>query len=236
MDSDKHDNVVLPRMLTTLLDQHHDAYFIKGVDLRYIYVNSSVIKKVGLRSVNDFLDKNESDIKSRFTENEEIVKEWQWQDRNVIESRRKITTLEINPSAIEHPYIVRKMPFYNERNKCVGVLTYCKNLESVTPNEFINGSRPGSFLLTRPNDFFTEIECEIIFLNLQGQTGKSIANRLGCSEYSIKSALSKIYAKANVSHFEDFSEFCELKNYHRYLPKRFIETDFVEFSKYMDCE
>lgn len=236
MDSDKHDNVILPKMLTAMLDQHHDAYFIKGLDSRYIYVNSAVVKKVGLRSINDFLDKTENDIKSKMTENEEIVKEWQWQDRKVIESRRKITTLEINPSAVDHPYIVRKIPFYNERNICVGVLTYCKNLDSVTPNEFINGKKIGSFLLTRPSSFFTELECEIVFLNLQGQTVKSIANRFVCSESSIQSALLQIYSKAGVSHFDDFSEFCEKKGYHRYLPKRFFETYTVAFDKHVIYE
>lgn len=220
---------ILPNMLTSILDQHNDAYFIKGIDSRFIYANSSVAKKVGVRSPNDLIDKTEDNIQSRLTEDLNIVKEWQWQDNYVITFRRKLTTLEVNPKAVNCPYIVRKFPFYNESNQCIGVLTNCRTLETFSPGDFINGQRPGSFLLTKPNDFFTENECEIIFLKLQGQSLENIANRLLCSIVFVENALREIYHRANVTHFDDFTAFCHDRNYHRYLPKRFVESRSILF-------
>lgn len=111
-------------MLTSLLDQHSDAYFIKGLDSRFIYANLSAVKKMGLQSLNDLLYKNENDLSSRLTDNKDIVKEWQWQDRQVASSRKKLDTLEVNPETVDSPYMVRKFPFYNENNKCQGVFIY----------------------------------------------------------------------------------------------------------------
>ncbi|MCW2473014.1 MULTISPECIES: PAS domain-containing protein [unclassified Symbiopectobacterium] len=229
MNSNMQENIILPNMLITLLDQHNDAYFIKGMDSRFIYANLSVAKKVGVHSPSDLIDKTEDNIQSRLTEDLSIVKEWQWQDNYVITSRRKLVTLEVNPKAVDCPYIVRKFPFYNENNQCIGVLTNCRTLETFSPSEFINGQRPGSFLLTKPNDFFTENECEIIFLNLQGRTSESIANRLSCSISFVEIVLQKIYLRANVTHFDDFTAFCHHRNYHRYLPKRFVESNSILF-------
>lgn len=230
MNSNMQENIVLPKVLTLLLDQHNEAYFIKGMDSRFIYANSSVAKKVGVHSPSDLIDKTEENIQSRLTEDLNIVKEWQWQDNFVITTRRKLITLEINPKAVDCPYIVRKYPFYNENNQCIGVLTNCRTLETFSPSEFINGQRPGSFLLTKPSDFFTENECEIIFLNLQEKTIESIANRLLYPISFVENVLQKIYHRANVTHFDDFTDFCHHRNYHRYLPKRFIESRTILFN------
>lgn len=58
MKSDEHASIVLPKMLTSLFDQHNDAYFIKGLDSIFIYANLSAVKKMGLQSLNDLLYKN----------------------------------------------------------------------------------------------------------------------------------------------------------------------------------
>lgn len=223
------DTIGFPRMLTNVLDQFPDPYFIKDLNSRILYANLAIAKLAGVRSPNDLLYKTESEVQSRLSENEEVVREWHYQDQQVAASKKGLTMLEVHPDAVDFPYIVRKYPFYDENNACIGVLTYCRNLETFTPNDFINGRSPGSLLLNKPDDLFTERECEIIFLKLQGQTCKSIGNILFLSPRTIESTLLRLYTKVGVNHFDDFADICQARNYHRYLPKRFLDYKRIMF-------
>ncbi|MBT9429714.1 MULTISPECIES: helix-turn-helix transcriptional regulator [Symbiopectobacterium] len=95
-------------------------------------------------------------------------------------------------------------------------------MKSFVPNRYIHGRFTDSLLLNKPDDFFTERECEIIFLKLQGRTCKSIGDMLFLSPRTIESYLQRLYAKVGAYHFDDFAEFCHNKNFHRYLPNRFL--------------
>lgn len=75
-------------MLTNILDQHPEPYCIKNTDSIYIYANHSLANLIGVRTPKDFLHKNEFEFNSRLTENEDIVKEWQYQNRIVYESKK----------------------------------------------------------------------------------------------------------------------------------------------------
>lgn len=236
MNDDIHEDNYLPKMLTNVLDQLPDPYLIKGLDSRYIYANLGLAKLVGVRSPNDVLHKTEFEFNSRLTENEDVVKEWHYQDDVVGTTRKKLSMLEIHPGAVNYPYIVKKLPFYDDDNQCVGVITYAKTLQTFTPNDFINGRCPGSLLLHKPDDFFTERECEIIFLKLQGRTCKNIGDMLFLSRRTIESNLQRLYSKVGVSHFDDFSEFCHNKNFHRYLPNRFLSCKREVFENNYDLD
>lgn len=104
----------LPKILTNVLDQHPEPYCIKSVDSIYIYANHSLARLIGLRTPKDLLHKSEFEFNSRLTENEDVVKEWQFQDRIVCESKKTLQVLEIHPHAIIHPYLVVKIPFYDD--------------------------------------------------------------------------------------------------------------------------
>lgn len=145
--------IILPKMLTRTLDQLPEPYAIKDLSSRYIYANLALVKLTGLRSPGDMLYKQEHEFQSRLMENETVVNEWQIQDRIVVNRKKPLTMLEIHPEAVEFPYIVRKVPFYNDDNHCIGVVTYSKNLEVFTLKDFVKGNTPGSLLLTKPDDF-----------------------------------------------------------------------------------
>ncbi|KOC89490.1 helix-turn-helix transcriptional regulator [Winslowiella iniecta] len=223
--------LILPKMLTRTLDQLPEPYAIKDLSSRYIYANLALVKLTGLRSPDDMLYKREYEFQSRLMENETVVNEWQNQDRIVANGRKPLTMLEIHPEAVEFPYIVRKVPFYDDNNNCAGVITYSKNLEVFTLKDFAKGNTPGSLLLSKPDDFFSEKECEIIFLKLQGMTSKEVGNRLHLSPRTVDNRLMRLYDKVGVNHFDDFSEFCEQRDYNRYLPKKFILQQKVTFEK-----
>jgi len=223
--------LTLPGMLIRTLDQFQEPYFIKDLDSRIIYANLATAKLAGLRSPDEIIYKRENEIQSRLTENEMVVSEWQDQDKRIAESRKPLIMLEIHPDAVDFPYIVRKLPFYDDNNNCAGVITYCRNLEVFTLKDFVKGNTPGSLLLSKPDDFFTEKECEIIFLKLQGMTSKEVGSRLHLSSRTIDNRLKCLYDKVGVNHFDDFSEFCEARNYNRYLPKKFIIQQKIKFEK-----
>jgi len=223
--------LILPKMLTRTLDQLPEPYIIKDLESRYLYANLATAKLAGLRTSEDMLHKQEHEIQSRLMENESVVSEWQTQDRNVSKNRKPLTMLEIHPGAVEFPYIVRKVPFYDDDNHCIGVVTYSKNLEVFTLKDFVKGNTPGSLLLTKPDEYFTEKECEIIFLKLQGMTSKEVGSRLHLSPRTIDNRLKCLYDKVGVNHFDDFSDFCEKRDYNRYLPRKFILQQKITFEK-----
>ncbi|MFS2222192.1 PAS domain-containing protein [Pantoea sp. B65] len=212
----------LPKVLTNTLDQLHEPYVIKDLESRYIYANPAIAKLAGLRSPRHMMFKKENEFHSPLTENLEIVDQWQSQDRLVAQSGRSITMLEINLQKVDHPYLIRKLPLYNEDEQCVGIVAYSKSLELFNLPSFVRISSPASLRLTKPDDFFSEQECEIICLKLQHASNKQIGNWLGLPVARVDEQIATLYEKAGVDHADDFTAFCEQRDYHRYLPESFI--------------
>ncbi|WNN43204.1 PAS domain-containing protein [Winslowiella toletana] len=221
----------LPKMLTNTLDQMHEPYAIKDINSRYIYANRAIAKLVGLSSPDYMLTKQESELESRLTESQYIVDEWQHQDRIVVQNHKSITMLEIHLQQLNHPYIIRKLPFYDDGGHCVGVVLHSKSIENFNLNKYIKINAPSSLLLNKPDEFFNEPECEFVFLKLQRMSNKEIATVLQLSYAAVDEQIGKIYEKCDVTHTDDFIEFCERRNYHRYLPESFIQQKGNVFKK-----
>ncbi|WP_213989669.1 helix-turn-helix transcriptional regulator [Sodalis sp. dw_96] len=229
MIGNKVSEVKLSNSMISLLDQFTDPYGIKDLDSRYVYVNMAAVSLFGLKSPSDVIGKLDIEIKSRLTEIDDLGLEFVRQDRKVTDHESKLATLEIHPLAVDYPYIVNKIPYYNDDNECVGLCLYSKNLEVYSLNDFVKGHMPGSLLLNKPDYFFTERNCEIMFFRLQGLTNKETAERINLSPRTVESYMQMLYEKVGVNHFDDFKNFCISRDYHRYLPKRFIHTDHLEF-------
>ncbi|WP_413648488.1 helix-turn-helix transcriptional regulator [Pantoea sp. B65] len=223
-------DIVLPKILTRALDQLSQPYFIreKGTT-KFIYANYALAKLVGLRSPDSIIGRLDDEISASLFDNEISARLWQQQVRHVVSTQEKISLLEVHPGAVDCPYISKKMPFYNEANECIGMSGTIRYLEVFTPNDFIKGRLPGSLLLTKPDEFFTEKECEIIFFRLQGMNSKDIGNILCLSSRTIENRLGQMYFKAGVNHIDDFRRFCESKELHRYLPKRMLSSKIIGF-------
>lgn len=223
--------LILPNMLTSTLNQLHDPYVIKDLNSRYIYANHAVAKLFGLRSPDHMLAKQENEIESRLTENKNIVDEWQNQDRLVVQSKKLFTMLEIHPQQTDKPYIIRKLPFFDDYDQCIGIVMYSRSIENFNLNKYIKINAPSSLLLNKPDEFFSEPECEFVFLKLQRMSNKEIATVLQLSYAAVDEQIGKIYEKCDVTHTDDFIEFCERRNYHRYLPESFIQQKGNVFKK-----
>src|SRR5476649_2416669 len=122
------------------------------------------------------------------------------------------------------------MPFYGDDASYKGMLGYNDLISIYTLNDYIKGKLPGSLLLNKPDDFFTERQCEIMFYRLQGLKAKEVAKRLNLAANTFNNYMQTIYDKACVRNLDEFIEFCEKRNYHRYLPRRFLSKEAITFS------
>ncbi len=176
-------------------------------------------------------EKYYEEVKAPIFENEQTIQAWKDQDQYLLNNPDKnLRMLEIHPNGVSCPFIDKKIPIHNENNECIGIINHIKFLEVYRPNDLIKGKLLGSLLLSKPDDFFTEKECEIIFLKLQGMTSKAIARALHRSSRTIENIIQELYDKTGVNNAMDFAEFCEKRNLHRYLPHRFISPERLSFS------
>ncbi|XBS70884.1 LuxR C-terminal-related transcriptional regulator [Acerihabitans sp. KWT182] len=222
-------DIKISKQMESMLDQYEFPYGIKDLDSRYVYVNMAAVSLFGLKRKSDVIGKLDIEVKSKLTEIDDLGLEFIRQDRKVTEHESKLATLEIHPVAVDYPYIVNKIPFYNDDKDCVGLCLFSRNLEVYSLNDFVKGHMPGSLLLNKPDNFFTERNCELMFFRLQGLTNKETAARLNLSPRTIENYMQTLYEKAGVNHFDDFLDFCVSKEYHRYLPKRFLHNHHIGF-------
>ncbi len=220
----------LSHSMMRMIDQFPSPYAIRDLEGRLIYGNQPVVELYGVKSTKDIFGKMDAEIKSKIVDTEEAVNEFAKQYRQVCQTEIPFATLELHPAAVDYPYIFNKFPFYNDDNKCVGMFGYARKLAVYTLNDYIKGFMPGSLLLNKPDDFFTERQCEIMFYRLQGLKAKEVAKRLNLSENTICNYMQTLYDKANVVNLAEFKHFCEQRNYHRYLPKRFLSNKPVDFA------
>lgn len=221
--------IIIPHMMRRMLDSHREPYFIKNLDSRTVYANLAMAKLVGLRSPDSIIGRFDHEVQAKLYDNEESIKLWRSQDTGVSDSLKPLTMLEIHRGAVEHPFINKKIPLYNEENECVGVACYIRNLEVFTLNDLLKNRSPGSLILNKPGDFFTEKECDVIFLKLQGLTSKEVGKVLNLSPKTVDNRLNILYTKAGVSHFDDFHEFCRKHKYDCYLPARFFSSKVLSY-------
>ncbi len=221
-------DIKLPASVVALFDQMTEPYGIKNHESRYLYANQAILDVYGLKKFTDIIGKTEREINSKLVECALVVNEFMRQDRQVYDGHGQLNSLEVHPGAVAYPYLANKVPFRDESNRCVGVLAYAKKINVMGLNPFILQHMPGSLLLNKPDDFFTERECEVMFYRLQGMAPAAVALRLGLSEPVFAKCMQRLYLKAGTVHFDDFEDFCIGRHYHRYVPNRLISANKVK--------
>jgi|SRR5476649_158967 len=234
MDSNSEVSVNIPEVVVSsdtrkMLDQLNFVFVIRDFSARLIYGNPAYVDFLGLKSTKEIIDKYDCEIGARLYEDVDVLNEFDRQYKTVCKTKDPFSTLELHAEAVDYPYIFRKFPYYNSNGECVGMFGYNEKLVVYTLNDYVKGNMPGSMLLNKPDDFFTERQCEIMFYRLQGLKVKDVAMRLNLSENTVNNYMQTLYDKAGASSITDFKEFCEKRNYHRYLPKRFLTSEEITF-------
>ncbi len=220
------DDHIIPGMtishtLISLLDLFKEPYAIRDGFSRTVYANEAMLRMYKLRRKEDLEGKLDQEVSSPLVEYDNVPDEWAMQDRYVIKAKERMSFLEVHPRSQDHPYIMTKLPYYNDEGICAGTLAFINILTTYSLDDFVIGDMPTSMLLTKPDDFFTEKECEIMFYRIQGLKSKDVARKLGISENTVCNYMQSLYYKTGAKRLDSFKEFCKRRNYHRYLPKRF---------------
>ncbi|WP_413727924.1 PAS domain-containing protein [Sodalis sp. RH19] len=219
----------IPNSMRYAFDQLKTPYGIRDLSARLIYCNQAAADLLGAKSPADIIGKYDCEIDNNLFAVDGVVDEFDNQYKRVIKTQEQFSTLELHPHAVDYPYIFRKMPFYNDNHECVGMFGYNIELTVYSLNDYVKGHMPGSLLLNKPDDTFTERECEIMFYRLQGLKSKEAAERLNLSLNTFNNYMQRIYIKARVTDIGELREFCEKHRYNRYLPKRFLTRESINF-------
>lgn len=211
-------------------DQIKSPIAVRDLSSRLIYCNQPLADLLSADSPERIMGKYDYEIDSVLLQSENVIEEFDKQYKKVCRTRQPFSTLEIHPHAVDYPYIFKKIPFFDDNHECVGMFGYNVELAVYSLNDYIKGHMPGSLLLNKPDDFFTERECEIMFYRLQGLKSKDAAARLNLSLNTFNNYMQALYTKVGASNLDDFKEYCQQRNYHRYLPKRFLTNEAINFS------
>ncbi len=226
---DKIPEIKINQSTVNMLDQLPFPYVIRDMESRAIYANDALAELYGVKSKSDIMGKLDIDLDSLVLRFDESLQEFDRQYKKVSHTEKAFSTLEIHPEACDSPYIFHKKPYYDNNGICVGMFGYNLELDVYTLSDYVKGNMPGSLLLNKPDHFFTERNCEVMFFRLQGLTNKETAARLNLSFRTVENYMQVLYEKVGVNHFDDFMEFCVSRDYHRYLPRRFIHKDHLRF-------
>ncbi|MCU5775250.1 helix-turn-helix transcriptional regulator [Erwiniaceae bacterium BAC15a-03b] len=229
--------ILIPAMMTQTFDLLADPVTIVNKHSRIIHANPALARLCNVPG-NSFLNGKEyEEVQSKLFEDEESRNHWKEQDKKILDNPSiQLRMLEIHPGSTESPFICTKMPLFNGQRECVGSVHHIKYLEVFRPNDFVRGRLPGSLLLNRPGDIFNERECEIIFLKLQGMTNRNIADVLYRSSRTIENSMQRMYNKAGVNHLDEFIDYCEKRDFHRYLPQKFLVKKRLGFDTSDDAD
>lgn len=149
--------VVITNSLRRTFDQLPTPFFIREKNTtRFIYANMALAKLVGLKSPDAMINRIDDEIPASLFDNPDAAKLWQEQVKKITKTQSKVSLLEVHPGAVDYPYISKKFPFYNNNDECVAMAGSIRYLEVFSPNDFIRGRLPGSLLLSKPDDTFTE--------------------------------------------------------------------------------
>lgn len=210
-------------------DQMKFGIAIRDLSTRLVYCNQK-LANIADKSPKEIIGKLDIEIDSKIVDSEEAIEAFDKQYKQIFETQKPFSTLEIHPHALDFPFIFHKAPFYNDEQECVGMVGYNTYLTIYSLNDYVKGHMPGSLLLNKPDDFFTERECEVMFYRLQGMKAKDAASRLNLPLHTFNNHMRLLYDKVNATNIDEFKEFCIKRNYNRYLPKRFLTSEAINFS------
>lgn len=122
------------------------------------------------------------------------------------------------------PFLGDVFPIYKNK-QCIGTVAYLKKLEFYSMHHFLRGEYPAELVLSKPDDFFTDREFDVLFFILQSLKPKEIARQLNISYRTVSNKIHSMYQKAGVNNLSEFRDFCITKGYDRFAPTKFINPN-----------
>lgn len=208
--------------LIVMMSGLNEPWGFKDSGSRHIYMNHAARIYTNTPDNFELEGKLDSEFPAAWAELEEELQE---HDRVTERRLRKVSVIEThfwNGNETLKPYVSEKIPVLNENKQCVGTMWNASELNSFSPLEYINLTKP-AVLSTEPGtDIFTRSELNILFLALQRMSSKEIAMRVNLSHKTIENRLSTMYEKTGTHSLRQFNEYCKNIGMDNYIPPQLI--------------
>ncbi|PKH21720.1 helix-turn-helix transcriptional regulator [Enterobacterales bacterium CwR94] len=221
MSRDKDDHEYLHAFIS-MMDNLSDPWGIKDLHSRHVYMNKAAFAYTNTPLTFKIEGVRDEDFPAVWAEcADELIEH----DKRTEETKERVTVIETHywfGRKELSPYISEKLPIFNNKGECIGVIWNAKPFDNRTPLNFINQKTPTVLTTEVATKTFTKAELDIVFLMLQRMSAKEIANIYDVSVRTIENRIHSIYQKADVHSLQQFEEYCVKHNLENYIPGRLI--------------
>lgn len=196
----------------SLMERSCDAWCIKNIDGKIVYINNVYKKLISPPSV------GEPPLLFQFRENIYM------HDKTVFSQAETIHAFGVLASVdrkVNIPFQCKRVPLFNREKRVNGLVSHIKPLFSVATDIFINKDNLGFLTCRKPSALFSDKEWDVIYLIIQGYSEKIIAEKLHRSLRTIKFHKTNIFQKTYCMNTTEFTEYAKKKRWHFYIPSSF---------------
>lgn len=208
--------------LIAMMEALEEPWGLKDLESRHLYMNSAARIYTNTPENFDVEGRLDSEFPAAWSE---LAEELQQHDRLAERHRRRVSVIEThfwNGNKILKPYVSEKIPIFDENKKCIGTLWNAREMNSLSPVEYINRQKPAPLKTESDTDLFTRAELGIVFLALQRFSSKEIARRFNLSPKTVENRLAVMYEKTGTHSLRQFREFCRNKGLDHYIPPELV--------------
>ncbi len=214
----------IPADIINTLEISGDAWGIKDKNSCFVYGNNTFKYLQALDKHFSYEGHYDSEIP---WQGAQFSKEFILHDQTVMMRDKNITSLEMHKFNKEKnlsSYLFEKMPFFDEKNECQGIIFYGRKAESYCLNRLYRGKLPGSLMFTPPVDILSDREWDIVFLFIHRYTSKQIGKILNISYRTVENHFAAIYRKIGIHKSSQFLEYCYENDFDLYVPEHFVKA------------
>lgn len=208
--------------LITVMEALHEPWGIKDLASRHIYMNKAALTYTNTPAQFEFEGKLDAEFPAEWAElSEDFIEH----DRRTEHSQKSVAVIEThywNGDPFLSPFVSEKIPIFDVKKRCIGTMWNAKPLTTLSPLVYIDKKAPSTLITRVENSLFTPSELEMIFLILQGFSGKEIARKTNLAYKTIENRIYNIYQKADVHSLHQFKAFCYHTGLDKYIPPRLL--------------
>lgn len=219
------DETVISPQLMHLFLRSSEPWGVKDLESRYVFANQLYFKflEIDKNLAHSIYGHSYSDIPALAPLEEGLTAH----DQQVIQQESRleaIGTMKINN--IHRSFVFEKFPFYDNDGKVIGTIFHLKPFKQISFGYFLEVPFYGEARFTVPSGIFSKREWEVLFLLFRGLKKPQIAATLGIKENSVRSIVSKLFLKGNVSSNEELLNRGLGEGWHLYVPPRFVSVGY----------
>ncbi|HDL8287097.1 TPA: PAS domain-containing protein [Yersinia enterocolitica] len=218
----------IPQQLMLLWESSDEVWGFKDLDSHYLYANNPFMELLNFPP--EFCIKGLLDDELPHPSFAKFSSQFREQELLAAITKKRVSSIEMHYFGREQklqPYLFDKFPLLNSKKECLGIIFHGKKMDFFTSEQYVDQVSPLTFLIEKPDDFFTDEEFDVVFFMLQNANNKTIAQRLSLSEQEVEDYRRNIYHKVHCNSFYDFKQFCKNKRYNHYVPQKILEPSSI---------